>query len=77
MLTREVHYGLAVNPLPHPELVLVPLFRDAVDIFTVGPTAVSLDTRARSTQTRASFYAGRVWQCRELLKDLGQLDCPR
>jgi len=33
VLSREIHFGLIVNALPHPDLVLVPLFRDATDIF--------------------------------------------
>ena len=33
VLARQVHYGLIVNPRPHPELVLVKLFFDAMDLF--------------------------------------------
>jgi DNA-binding transcriptional LysR family regulator len=33
VIDRAVHFGLVVNPEPHPELVMTPLFRDAVDFF--------------------------------------------
>jgi DNA-binding transcriptional LysR family regulator len=33
VIEREVHFGLVVNPRPHPDLVLVELFGDAVDLF--------------------------------------------
>jgi len=32
VLDRSVDFGLVVNPRPHPDLVLVPLFHDAVDV---------------------------------------------
>jgi molybdate transport repressor ModE-like protein len=36
VVEREVHLGIVVNPHPHPDLVLVRLFRDAVDFFVRG-----------------------------------------
>ena len=33
VLTRDVHFGLVVNPTPHPALVLTQLFYDATDFF--------------------------------------------
>jgi DNA-binding transcriptional LysR family regulator len=33
VLDRTVHFGLVVNPHPHPDLVLLELFHDAVDLF--------------------------------------------
>ncbi len=32
ILDRQVDFGLVVNPRPHPDLVLVQLFHDAVDV---------------------------------------------
>ena len=34
--TGQVDFGLVVNPRPHPDLVLVPLFHDAVDVFVAA-----------------------------------------
>jgi DNA-binding transcriptional LysR family regulator len=69
VLSREVHYGLLVNPLPHPDLVLVRLFHDAMDFF------VCVDEPAQPSRERALarvaqgpiIYSGRVSQCQELL----------
>lgn len=36
VVDHEVHFGLVVNPAPHPDLVLVRLFRDAVDLFVAA-----------------------------------------
>jgi len=33
VVERQVHFGLVVNPTPHPDLVMTPLFTDAVDFF--------------------------------------------
>ena len=33
VIERQVHFGLVVNPHPHPDLVMIPLFTDAVDMF--------------------------------------------
>ncbi len=41
VLARDVHFGLVVNPTPHPELVLTQLFHDATDFFVISPSAPS------------------------------------
>lgn len=33
---REVHFGIVVNPRPHPDVVLTELFRDAIDVFVAA-----------------------------------------
>jgi molybdate transport repressor ModE-like protein len=33
VVDRNVHFGMIVNPHPHPDLVLVEMFHDAVDLF--------------------------------------------
>lgn len=33
VLERSVHFGIIVNPLPHPDLVVVEMFTDAMDLF--------------------------------------------
>ncbi len=39
VLARDVHFGLIVNSLPHPDLVLTRLYRDAVDIMAPAESA--------------------------------------
>ncbi|MCB9706961.1 MAG: LysR family transcriptional regulator [Myxococcales bacterium] len=36
VVDREIPFGLVVNPASHPDLVLVRLFRDAVDLFVAA-----------------------------------------
>ena len=82
VLGRTVEFGLVVNPRPHPELVIVELFRDAVDVFvatpendvrpTVGDVArdrrsPSLDEARARLRAGPLIFAGRVDQCRELI----------
>ena len=33
VVSRDVHFGLVVNPRKHPDVVLTELFRDAIDVF--------------------------------------------
>lgn len=52
VIQREVHFGLVVNALPHPELVLVKLFRDDIDIFVLRQALVKDEKRSgRNTST--------------------------
>ena len=37
VVAREVHFGIVVNPRPHPDVVLTKLFRDAIDVFVASP----------------------------------------
>jgi DNA-binding transcriptional LysR family regulator len=57
VIDREVHFGLVVNPEPHPELVMTPLFRDAVDFFVCARdpvVSIELDPELVGS---AEFYA--------------------
>lgn len=70
VLAREVHFGLAVNPIPHPDLVLLELFRDAVDLFVAQdllPEDAPLAAAQELLRRGPLIYAGRVTQCQELL----------
>ncbi len=42
VLSREVHFGLVANPLPHPDLVLVELFRDSTRVMSLERPARTL-----------------------------------
>ncbi len=33
---RQVHFGIVVNPQPHPDVVVTELFRDAIDVFVAA-----------------------------------------
>ncbi|MEL6184775.1 MAG: LysR family transcriptional regulator substrate-binding protein, partial [Myxococcota bacterium] len=37
VVSRDIHFGIVVNPHRHPDLVLIELFRDAVDVFVGAP----------------------------------------
>ncbi len=80
VVAREVQFGLIVNPLPHPDLVLIPLFEDAVDLLAVAsghegeavpPFACSsLEAAEDRLRTGPLVLAGRVDQCAQLLDRL-------
>lgn len=61
VIERDVHFGLAVNPEPHPDLVMVDLFRDAVDLMTPSPAGSPDEARARLTRGPI-VYAERLPQ---------------
>lgn len=71
VVARAVDFGLVVNARLHPELVIVDLFKDAVDVFVA---AHLLETIARADMLRARplVFAGRVEQCRAIIEKLAQ-----
>lgn len=73
VVAREVHYGLIVNPLAHPELVMVKLFHDAMDFFVCADEPVAPDVPAALARIQQGplIYTGRVAQCQELIQRLG------
>lgn len=78
VITRQVDFGLVVNSPPHPDLVLVELFHDAMDILVAAselPGDAALDLEAAHARLRAGplVYAGRVSQCDELIGRLAAL----
>lgn len=73
VLSRQVDFGLVVNPRPHPELVMVELFHDAMDVFVAASTAMrSATLEGAHARLRAGplIFAGRVPQCQELIDRL-------
>jgi DNA-binding transcriptional LysR family regulator len=70
VIGRQVDLGLVVNPRPHPDLVLVPLFRDAVDFFVLDAPADSLEVAHRRLREGPIVFASRIFQCQELLERL-------
>jgi molybdate transport repressor ModE-like protein len=78
VLSREVHYGLLVNPIAHPDLVLVKLYHDAMDFFVCvdDPPTPALAEAIERVRRGPLVYAGRVTQCQELIQRLGADDTP-
>ncbi|MEO1268268.1 MAG: LysR family transcriptional regulator [Myxococcota bacterium] len=71
VVARKVHFGLVVNPVPHPDLVLVDLFSDAVDfIVPTEQRAHSLDEAFDRVRQGPLVFAGRIDQSRLLLDAL-------
>jgi DNA-binding transcriptional LysR family regulator len=82
VIDREIHFGLVVNPRPHPDLVMVELFKDEVKLFTAAPTdakgeyafADEACARARLLQGPL-LYAGPVTQSHQILDQLTASGC--
>lgn len=53
VVARDVHFGLVVNPQPHPDVVLTELFRDAIDVFVAAPD------REPGPEDAASYYGAQ------------------
>jgi DNA-binding transcriptional LysR family regulator len=56
VVARQVDFGLVVNPRPHPDLVQVDLFKDAVEIVVA---ASSIPAAARSISPRPTSACAR------------------
>lgn len=69
VVERQVEFGLIVNPLPHPDLVLLPLFQDAVAVLVSAaePRCQNLAEAQVRLRKGPLIYAGRVGQCQELI----------
>jgi DNA-binding transcriptional LysR family regulator len=73
VVQRRVDFGLVVNPRPHPDLVIRPLFHDAMDFFVLrAPKERPLTLADAHARLRRGplVHAGRVFQCRELIERL-------
>ncbi len=73
VVDRQIHFGLVVNPLPHPDLVMVELFKDAVDIFIApsrAPATEDLAAAGEILRKGPLIHAGRVTQCQDLIARL-------
>jgi len=76
VIAREIQYGLVVNPLPHPDMVLVPLFEDATDLFVSsdeGAAAGEAGARERIRRGPLIFVEG-LPQSRQLLLALAEAE---
>lgn len=73
VIDRQIHFGLVVNPTPHPDLVMVPIFRDAVDFFVPsGSEVTTLEQAHARIRESPLIVAGRVPQCGLLISALAE-----
>ena len=79
VLERTVDFGLIVNPRPHPDLVLVELFDDAVDFFALGrdgaSPAKSLADALERVAAGPLVHAARVSESQSLMAQLEERGC--
>ncbi len=66
---RQVDFGLVVNARPHQELVIVDLFKDAVDVFVAAHLLANASPK-ELLRDRPLVFAGRVEQCRSIIEQL-------
>jgi DNA-binding transcriptional LysR family regulator len=88
VVEHRVHFGIVVNPQPHPDLVIVELFHDAVDFFVASdlePSPTSgrlvrgrgvrpgeLDAAQQMLRRGPLIFAGRVHQCQHIIDLLAE-----
>jgi DNA-binding transcriptional LysR family regulator len=88
VVDRTVHFGIVVNPQPHPDLVFVEMFHDAVDFFVAvdlepSPNSGRLvrgqgvppgaEAESRAMLRRGPLiFAGRVHQCQHIIDSLAE-----
>lgn len=75
VVDRAVDFGLVVNPKPHPDLVLIELFDDAVDFFALSssPRSDSLDDALARIEEGPLVHAARVSESQQLMARLEAL----
>src|SRR2546428_8635046 len=74
---RTVHFGLVVNPEPHPDLVQIKLFRDAVDLFVLAdcePDPGEFDAAMERLRRGPLVFAGRVLQSQQIIERLAAIN---
>jgi DNA-binding transcriptional LysR family regulator len=71
VIAQEVHFGIVVNPDPHPDLVITPIFHDAVTLFIStdrAPPDEPIDLAMKRLQEGPLVFAGRVTQSQQLIR---------
>jgi DNA-binding transcriptional LysR family regulator len=78
ILSRDVPIGLVVNPVPHPDLVLLKLFYDATEVFIAAsgpeaPDATTWETAASRLCTGPLVYVTYMSQAQALCERLAAM----
>lgn len=76
VVARRVDFGVVVNPRPHPDLVLVDMFRDRVEVVSLverGEPPRDLEAACARLRKGPLILAGRVQQCQELVDRLAAM----
>jgi DNA-binding transcriptional LysR family regulator len=74
---RAVQFGMVVNPEPHPDLVQMKLFRDAVDLFVLAdgaPRPGDLEAAKERLRRGPLVFAGRIVQSQQIVDRLAAID---
>ncbi len=74
VISREVHFGIVVNPQPHPDLVMLDLYEDAIDLLVSKDSARPHATLEDARQVYVDgpvIYAGRVSELVDQLANEG------
>lgn len=82
VVDQEIPFGLVVNPDPHPDLVMVDLYEDNVDLFVAArllppPEAPEAERLARVEallRRGPLVFAGRVLQSQQIIDRLAEQD---
>jgi DNA-binding transcriptional LysR family regulator len=72
VLDRKVDFGLVVNPDPHPDLVMVELYRDGIELYVAGREPVIQNRMQAFLRVRQGplIAATRIPQVRDLMARL-------
>lgn len=71
VVERTVDFGVAVSPRPHPDLVLVELFRDVMGVFAPAPQATTREGRFEALRRGPLLYVQRIYLSRKVVEALG------
>lgn len=75
ILARDLDYGIVVNPFPHPDLVLLPLFTDKTSLFIATPTTQPTQPEAEARLRKGPLlFVDKLPQTRTLLEHLASRD---
>ncbi|MFO0590140.1 MAG: LysR family transcriptional regulator [Polyangiaceae bacterium] len=69
VIARSVDFGLVVNAEPHPELVMVEMFHDVIEVF-VASHLLERGAPRDLLRSRPLIFAGRVGQCWTIINEL-------
>ena len=73
VIGRRVDFGVAVNPLPHPDLVMTALFEDATDVICEAQGAdVTGEQAAERLRSGPLVFVDHLPQTQSLLQELGR-----